>query len=181
MKVCPHCAEELEDRATNCPQCGNDPSVMPSWAVSGRPGAEPPSWTPAAGTDEPWQRFPERGPRSDLPDPFGGQEPAAGWGASVHPLVWVASALTLFGGSRLVPGLNGALYEVAASSPGTAKLIHAVIWFINAVLPLVLSIVARRQVSRSKGRYGGGAIASVLIGVNLVSLAVPLVFSLARP
>jgi hypothetical protein len=70
---------------------------------------------------------------------------------------------------------------MAASSPGTAKLIYAVIWFINAVLPLVLSVVARRQVSRSKGRYGGGAIASVLIGVNVVSLAVPLVFSLARP
>jgi hypothetical protein len=37
MKVCRHCAEELPDEATVCPECHKDPAVAPAWAVPEAP------------------------------------------------------------------------------------------------------------------------------------------------
>ena len=33
VKVCPHCAEELPDEATVCPNCHKDPALAPAWNV----------------------------------------------------------------------------------------------------------------------------------------------------
>jgi hypothetical protein len=33
VKVCPHCAEELPDEATVCPNCYKDPALAPAWNV----------------------------------------------------------------------------------------------------------------------------------------------------
>jgi zinc ribbon protein len=37
VKVCPHCAEELPDEATVCPNCHKDPALAPAWNVPLRP------------------------------------------------------------------------------------------------------------------------------------------------
>jgi hypothetical protein len=45
VKVCPHCAEELPDEATVCPECHKDPAVAPAWATTGRADDVPPWWS----------------------------------------------------------------------------------------------------------------------------------------
>lgn len=125
------------------------------------------------------RRMPD--PLDGVPGTYGSPEPAAGRKAPLHPLVWVALTLTLFGGFiGIAPIAGRALYDLQGASPGGARAMHTVIWLTDAIVPLVVSIVARRQIIRSNGRHGGLVLASVLIGVNLASLAVPLLFSRIR-
>jgi hypothetical protein len=45
VKVCPHCAEELPDETTVCPECHKDPSEVPAWATPRRPDEAQPWWS----------------------------------------------------------------------------------------------------------------------------------------
>jgi hypothetical protein len=142
VKVCPHCAEELDDRATLCPQCHKDPSAIPAWDGPPRPDEELPWWAPPEDMDRPWERTPD--PLDGIPGPLEGLEPAASRGGEVPTVVWVALAASALGG--------------------------------GLILPLVLSIIGRRQILASNGRLGGLVLANVLIAFNVLTLLVLLVF-----
>jgi hypothetical protein len=55
-----------------------------------------------------------------------------------------------------------------------------VVWSAYVSVPVVVCLIAGRQIRRSNGRYSGGAIAIVLLVINLVKVAIPLILSLAR-
>lgn len=179
MKVCLHCAEELDDWATRCPQCGKDPSVPPAWAVPARSDLPPPpTGSRTRGAGEPWEPrwFPD--PITGLPAPGPGQA-ATGGEAPIHPLVWVALVLTLFGGWILSPVMS-TLLRVGTSSPETLGTVRTVVWVAYVSVPVVVCLIAGRQIRRSNGRYSGGTIANVLLVINVVKVAIPLILSLAR-
>lgn len=79
-----------------------------------------------------------------------------------------------------IPGpLEG--LEPAASRGGEVPLVLWVALAASAlgggtILPLVLSIIGRRQILASNGRLGGLVLANVLIAVNVLTLLVFLVF-----
>jgi len=130
------------------------------------------------GADQPWEPRWSPDPFTGLPAPQPGQV-ATGGEAPIHPLVWVALGLTLFGGWIRSAAMS-TLLRVPTTSPETVSTVRTVIWVAYLSVPLLVCLIAGLQIRRSNGRYGGGAIAIALLVINVVRLALPLIFSLAR-
>jgi hypothetical protein len=117
VKVCPHCAEELPDEATVCPECHKDPAKPPAWAVPRRPDAPPPWWSEDAleptGSD-------------GVPAPYKRLEPAVAreGSLSIPSKVWVSLILSWVGGpiaamtAALLPWGVGLIFRAVAYIAG---------------------------------------------------------------
>lgn len=158
VKVCPHCAEELADEATICPQCHNDPAVIPDWARPERDGS---FWRPR------WAGEPDGVPgliKQRLEEPHSVRprgvaaflkqrlEHTEGRERPIPTIVWLSLALSFSG-------------LVASSVPGGLIIMSAA-----AVVGLILGVVARRQIKASNGTLGGLVWANIAIGLNLIGL-----------
>jgi hypothetical protein len=82
VKVCPHCAEELADEATVCPECHLDPAVAPAWAGSKPPGE------PSPRLGDVWGPNGVLPPSDRVPAPYQPLEPAGALG--IPSKVWVS-------------------------------------------------------------------------------------------
>ncbi|MGH9197878.1 MAG: DUF4190 domain-containing protein, partial [Acidimicrobiia bacterium] len=163
-----HCAEELPDEATVCPQCHNDPAVIPDWARPERDG----SFWRSQGAGEPdgvprilRQSLEEAGrerPRGVAaflkqrlePSPSQGERP-------IPTIVWVSLALSFSGlvTSVLPFGL--------------------IIMIVALVTGLILGVFARRQIKASNGTLGGLVWANIAIGLNLIRLIQLITYALS--
>jgi hypothetical protein len=104
VKVCPHCAEELTDEATVCPQCHKDPAVRPARATLGESPSETRHWSdwPEQAAWEP-DSVPD--PLDDTPGALESLEPRAAREPEIPRVVWAALAWTLFPGGGIIIGL----------------------------------------------------------------------------
>ena len=154
VKVCPHCAEELPDEGTVCPNCHKDPALAPAWNVPLRP-------------DETSLRrlgnvFGPDGvlPTSDqVPSPFGRLEPSK---TSRIPLkVWISLILALAWGFalRMIAGTS-------LSLPLWARFMLPAAGYIAG---LILGIWGRAEAGASDRR--GEILGNLAIASNAYRLA----------
>ena len=100
--MCPHCAEELPDEVTLCPQCHKDPAARPAWATLGKPQSEEmPRWSDWP-EDVAWDPDQVPDPTDDIPGPFESLEPAAAREGEIPWIVWWALFWTLFSGGIII-------------------------------------------------------------------------------
>lgn len=104
VKVCPHCAEELQDDATVCPACRKDPAVRPAWATLGKPPDEAPHWSDWRQPEDVWNPNSLPDPLDDIRGPYENLEPEAAMEHPIPPIVWVSLVWAL-GGGGIVIGL----------------------------------------------------------------------------
>jgi hypothetical protein len=102
VKVCPHCAEELQDEATVCPQCHKNPAVRPAWATQGKSLNETGHWSDWREPAGAWEPNSVLDPLDDLPGPYESLEPHAAKERPIPWIVWAALVWTLFGGGIII-------------------------------------------------------------------------------
>jgi zinc-ribbon domain len=134
VKVCPHCAEELPDEATVCPQCHKDPAQAPAWATPRRPDESQPWWSedvlqPSHGSGPP-----------DVPASYRRMEPSAGRDGSLGVPSKVWTSIILGFGWGLVAGI------FAGPLPLGARLI---VLLLGYVVGLIVGNLGRAEVAES--------------------------------
>jgi hypothetical protein len=149
VKVCPHCAEELTDEATVCPNCHKDPAVTPAWAVPKRPDEPSPRWSDVF--------EPNRSPRTSdrVPAPYKRMEPEGALG--VPSKVWASLILAFLWGTPAS--------MMAALLPSAAGLLLRPVGYIAG---LILGIRGRAEVDASDRL--GQILAIIAIALNAMNL-----------
>ena len=158
VKVCPHCAEELPDEATVCPECHKDPAEAPAWATTGSSDGLPP-W---------WSGRPERSDRgipNTVPARYRGLEPPVAQWLGIPPKIRASLIIALAWG--FVVGLLSEALSLVAS-PYLAGPLFSIVWVAGYAVGLILGYLGRAEVEDSD--RVGQILAWGAIGLNGIRL-----------
>jgi hypothetical protein len=172
VKVCPHCAEELPDDATVCPECHKSPTEAPAWATTARRDESQPSWPDDRSQPGGDPSIPEI-----VPTPHQRLEPAVARRSGIPPTVG-ASLIIAVAWGYVAGFLTQGLAQVI--SPDAAFPSMRILGVAGFAVGLILAKVGRAEVEDSDRI--GHILVSIGIWLNAIHLAfylIPFVIALA--
>jgi hypothetical protein len=139
VKVCPHCAEELPNEATVCPECHKDPTQAPAWGTTGPSDESRPWWSSRSEGSDP-------GIPNTVPARYRGLEPPVAHWLGIPPKIRASLVIALAWGF-VVNMLDEALLLVGF--PASAGPVFSVLWVAGYTVGLILGYLGRAEVEDS--------------------------------